>query len=177
MFSEAAGKSHPQHTESTSRADDVTEENSPAPPPADSAQPSLLSALLARRKSAVRVPAASEVSSPVRGSGRPLDRLPYLPHSPFFLFSYDVEEEKAQEKSRWHHLSHNATLCTAVTRVTGLKNITASWWMFLSTLVSRFTFVCFLFKWKQRIMGIETKYVLCDFVTFWDWKWSSSLWF
>ncbi|KAA0709898.1 FH1/FH2 domain-containing protein 3 [Triplophysa tibetana] len=97
--SEAAGQSHPQHTEQTSHADDVTEENRPAPPPNDSAQPSLLATLLARRKSAVSVPATNEVSPPSRGSGRPLDHLPYLPHSPFFLFSYDVEEEKPPEKS------------------------------------------------------------------------------
>ncbi|KAI7798416.1 putative FH1/FH2 domain-containing protein 3 [Triplophysa rosa] len=71
----------------------------PALPPNDSAQPSLLATLLARRKSAVSVPATNEVSPPSRGSGRPLDHLPYLPHSPFFLFSYDVEEEKPPEKS------------------------------------------------------------------------------
>ncbi|XP_056597832.1 FH1/FH2 domain-containing protein 3 isoform X2 [Triplophysa dalaica] len=100
VISEAAGQSHPQHTEHTSRADDVTEENSPAPPPNDSAQPSLLATLLARRKSAFSVPATNEVSPPSRGSGRPLDHLPYLPHSPFFLFSYDVEEERPPEKSR-----------------------------------------------------------------------------
>ncbi|KAL7868893.1 hypothetical protein SRHO_G00102770 [Serrasalmus rhombeus] len=52
-------------------------------------QPSLLASLLARRKSCVSVPSCSEVSP-----SRPLQRLPYLPHSPFHLFSYDMQEEE-----------------------------------------------------------------------------------
>nr|XP_055076901.1 FH1/FH2 domain-containing protein 3 isoform X1 [Misgurnus anguillicaudatus] len=74
------------------------EDNCLTPPPDDPAQPSLLASLLAHRKLSVSVPPTNEVSPPLRGSARPLDRLPYLPHSPFFLFSYD--EEKPQEKSR-----------------------------------------------------------------------------
>ncbi|XP_023286816.1 FH1/FH2 domain-containing protein 3 isoform X1 [Seriola lalandi dorsalis] len=58
------------------------------------AQPSLLASLLARKRSTVTVPATKEVSPPLRGSSRPSpDRLPYLPHSPFHLFSYDLDEE------------------------------------------------------------------------------------
>ncbi|XP_041823070.1 FH1/FH2 domain-containing protein 3 isoform X2 [Melanotaenia boesemani] len=67
------------------------------------AQPSLLATLLARKRSIVTVPATKEVSPPLRGTSRPSpDRLPYLPHSPFHLFSYDLEEEpsaSAQPKS------------------------------------------------------------------------------
>lgn len=62
----------------------------PSPP----GQPSLLATLLARKKSIVTVPATKEVSPPLRGSSRSSpDRLPYLPHSPFHLFSYDLDEE------------------------------------------------------------------------------------
>uniref|UniRef100_A0A8P4KBM3 Formin homology 2 domain containing 3a n=1 Tax=Dicentrarchus labrax TaxID=13489 RepID=A0A8P4KBM3_DICLA len=65
--------------------------SSPLSPPA---QPSLLASLLARKRSIVTVPATKEVSPPLRGSSRPSpDRLPYLPHSPFHLFSYDLDEE------------------------------------------------------------------------------------
>ncbi|CAM4640773.1 unnamed protein product [Leuciscus chuanchicus] len=71
------------------------EEERKATPPPDSAQPSLLANLLARRKSTVSVPPSNEISPPLRGSAH----LPYLPHSPFFLFSYDVEE-KPEENSR-----------------------------------------------------------------------------
>ncbi|XP_075867430.1 FH1/FH2 domain-containing protein 3 isoform X2 [Nelusetta ayraudi] len=61
----------------------------PSPP-----QPSLLASLLARKRSIATVPAAKEVSPPPRGSSRPSpDRLPYLPHAPFHLFSYDLDEE------------------------------------------------------------------------------------
>uniref|UniRef100_A0A3Q3RTI6 Formin homology 2 domain containing 3a n=1 Tax=Mastacembelus armatus TaxID=205130 RepID=A0A3Q3RTI6_9TELE len=61
-----------------------------SPPP----QPSLLATLMARKRSIVTVPAAKEVSPPSRGSSCPSpDRLPYLPHSPFHLFSYDLDEE------------------------------------------------------------------------------------
>ncbi|XP_050992919.1 FH1/FH2 domain-containing protein 3 isoform X2 [Labeo rohita] len=70
-----------------------------ATPPADSAQPSLLASLLAQRRSSVSVPPSNEISPHLRGS----TRLPYLPHSPFFLFSYDLEEQEekpAQKGSR-----------------------------------------------------------------------------
>ncbi|XP_051526698.1 FH1/FH2 domain-containing protein 3-like isoform X2 [Myxocyprinus asiaticus] len=71
-----------------------------APLTPDSTQPSLLATLLAQRKSSISVPPTNEVSPPLRGSAQPCDCLPYLPHSPFFLFSYDVEEEeKPVEKS------------------------------------------------------------------------------
>lgn len=64
---------------------------SPLSPPA---QPSLLASLLARKRTVVTVPASTEASPPMRGSSRPSpDRLPYLPHSPFHLFSYDLDEE------------------------------------------------------------------------------------
>lgn len=60
-------------------------------------QPSVLATLLARKRSTVTVPATKEVSPPLRGSSRPSpDRLPYLPHSPFHLFSYDLDEDTAQ---------------------------------------------------------------------------------
>lgn len=64
--------------------------SSPLSPPG---QPSLLASLLARKRSIVTVPAAKEVSPPLRGSSRPSpERMPYLPHSPFHLFSYDLNE-------------------------------------------------------------------------------------
>ncbi|KAM6903636.1 FH1/FH2 domain-containing protein 3 isoform 1-T1 [Lycodopsis pacificus] len=65
--------------------------SSPLSPPA---QPSFLASLLARKRSIVTVPATKEVSPPSRGSSRPTpERLPYMPHSPFHLFSYDLDEE------------------------------------------------------------------------------------
>lgn len=65
--------------------------SSPLSPPA---QPSVLASLLARKRSIVTVPATKEVSPPLRGSSRPSsEKLPYLPHSPFHLFSYDLNEE------------------------------------------------------------------------------------
>ncbi|XP_027143158.1 FH1/FH2 domain-containing protein 3 isoform X1 [Larimichthys crocea] len=65
--------------------------SSPLSPPAET---SLLASLLARKRSIVSVPATKEVVPPLRGSSRPSpDRLPYLPHSPFHLFSYDLHEE------------------------------------------------------------------------------------
>ncbi|XP_041664668.1 FH1/FH2 domain-containing protein 3 isoform X2 [Cheilinus undulatus] len=68
-----------------------TPTSSPLSPPA---QPSLLASLLARKRSIVTVPATKEVSPPSRGCSRPSpDRLPYLPHTPFHLFSYDLDEE------------------------------------------------------------------------------------
>ncbi|XP_034455646.1 FH1/FH2 domain-containing protein 3 isoform X3 [Hippoglossus hippoglossus] len=67
--------------------------SAPLSPPS---QPSILSSLLARKRSVVTVPATKEVSPPLRGSSRPSpDRLPYLPHSPFHLFSYDLDEEQS----------------------------------------------------------------------------------
>ncbi|XP_042362501.1 LOW QUALITY PROTEIN: FH1/FH2 domain-containing protein 3-like [Plectropomus leopardus] len=71
----------------------------PSPPGSEArssppAQPSLLASLLARKRSIVTVPAAKEVSPSSRGSSRPSpEHLPYLPHSPFHLFSYDLDEE------------------------------------------------------------------------------------
>ncbi|XP_052439430.1 FH1/FH2 domain-containing protein 3-like isoform X2 [Carassius gibelio] len=67
-----------------------------APPPPCSAQPSLLANLLAHRRSSVSVPPSNEISPLQRGSAH----LPYLPHSPFFLFSYDLEEQEDQKSSR-----------------------------------------------------------------------------
>uniref|UniRef100_A0A673BJV7 Formin homology 2 domain containing 3a n=1 Tax=Sphaeramia orbicularis TaxID=375764 RepID=A0A673BJV7_9TELE len=65
--------------------------SSPLSPPA---QPSLLATLLARKRSVVTVPASKDISPPLRGSNRPSpDHLPYMPHSPFHLFSYDLDEE------------------------------------------------------------------------------------
>ncbi|XP_035489238.2 FH1/FH2 domain-containing protein 3 isoform X2 [Scophthalmus maximus] len=65
--------------------------SSPLSPPS---QPSLLATLLARKRSAVTVPATKEVSPPLRGSSHPSpNRLPYLPQSPFHLFSYDLDED------------------------------------------------------------------------------------
>ena len=80
-----------------------------------SPQPSVLASLLARRKSAVTVPASSVPSPCSRGSSSrgssvittpstspTAERLPYLPHSPFHLFSYDFDEDDvpAQEGER-----------------------------------------------------------------------------
>lgn len=70
---------------------------SPSSPPA---QPSLLASLLARKRSVVTVPASAEADPPTRGSSRPSpDRLPYLPHAPFHLFSYDLDEEPSPPAS------------------------------------------------------------------------------
>ncbi|KAK6324279.1 hypothetical protein J4Q44_G00066180 [Coregonus suidteri] len=56
------------------------------------ASPSQLAALLARRKSSVTVPATNEIIT--RGTNHlSPERMPYLPHSPFHLFSYDFDEE------------------------------------------------------------------------------------
>ncbi|XP_023816001.1 FH1/FH2 domain-containing protein 3 isoform X4 [Oryzias latipes] len=92
------------HRSITSRKEKEQKSRTPSPPaapPSPSKPPcsppahrSLLSTLLARKRSIVTVPATTEVSPPLRGSSRPSpDRLPYLPHSPFHLFSYDLEEE------------------------------------------------------------------------------------
>lgn len=93
VFSAADSKSE-RCDEHTPEEERKTPSPSATPPP-DSAQPSLLASLLAHRKSSVSVPASNEISPPLGGSAR----LPYLPHSPFFLFSYDVEEEKPAEKN------------------------------------------------------------------------------
>ncbi|XP_023673429.1 FH1/FH2 domain-containing protein 3-like isoform X3 [Paramormyrops kingsleyae] len=59
----------------------------------DSAQPSILASLLAQRKSSISVPPLSEAAPCLRGAVSPSpEHLPYLPHSPFHLFSYDFEE-------------------------------------------------------------------------------------
>ncbi|XP_058264422.1 FH1/FH2 domain-containing protein 3 isoform X2 [Hemibagrus wyckioides] len=55
--------------------------------------PSLLETLLAERRSSVTVPPCSEMTPPLHGSTHPQRLLPYIPHSPFHLFSYDLEEE------------------------------------------------------------------------------------
>ncbi|KAJ8290705.1 hypothetical protein GJAV_G00016540 [Gymnothorax javanicus] len=72
-----------------------------------SPQPSVLASLLAQRKSAITVPASSNPSPCSRGSSSrgssvlttpstspTVERLPYLPHSPFHLFSYDFDEDE-----------------------------------------------------------------------------------
>ncbi|XP_033950562.1 FH1/FH2 domain-containing protein 3 isoform X3 [Pseudochaenichthys georgianus] len=65
--------------------------SSPLSPPDP---PSLLASLLARKRPIITVPATKEVSPPSRGSSRPSpEHMPYLPHSPFHLFSYDLDEE------------------------------------------------------------------------------------
>ncbi|XP_062414376.1 FH1/FH2 domain-containing protein 3 isoform X2 [Pungitius pungitius] len=93
----------------TSRKENTAEEeqrNRTEPPPAPSfsppassppsppAPPSFLASLLARKRSTVTVPATKEVSPPSRGSSRPT-YMPYMPQSPFHLFSYDLAEEPA----------------------------------------------------------------------------------
>ncbi|KAG9330762.1 hypothetical protein JZ751_022173, partial [Albula glossodonta] len=73
-----------------------------------SPQPSVLASLLAQRKSSITVPASSVPTPSPRGSSSrgssvittpstspTVERLPYLPHSPFHLFSYDFDEDEA----------------------------------------------------------------------------------
>ncbi|XP_017340631.2 FH1/FH2 domain-containing protein 3 isoform X2 [Ictalurus punctatus] len=60
--------------------------------------PSLLASLLSQRKSSITVPPCSEMTPPLRGSTRPQKLLPYIPHSPFHLFSYDLEEDVEQKQ-------------------------------------------------------------------------------
>lgn len=86
--------STPEHSSKLTPEEEV--EPREAPPPPDSAQPSLLANLLAQRRSSISVPPSNEVNPPLRGSAH----LPYLPHSPFFLFSYDLEEQEDQKSSR-----------------------------------------------------------------------------
>lgn len=72
--------------------------------------PSLLASLLARRKSSITVPPCSEMTPPLRGHTRPEKLLPYIPHSPFHLFSYDMEEEvevKQRNSERYIALGEN----------------------------------------------------------------------
>ncbi|KAJ8354388.1 hypothetical protein SKAU_G00219550 [Synaphobranchus kaupii] len=104
-------------------ASEKAEESGPLDPPSkasmctlspDSAllpvspQPSVLASLLAQRKSSITVPASSGPSPCSRGSSSrdssvittpstspTVERLPYLPHSPFHLFSYDFDEDEA----------------------------------------------------------------------------------
>ncbi|XP_054873601.1 FH1/FH2 domain-containing protein 3 isoform X4 [Amphiprion ocellaris] len=88
---EQRNRTEPPPAPASSPSTPTSSSSSPLSPPA---QPSLLATLLARKRSTVTVPATTEVSPPMRGSSRPSpDRLPYLPHSPFHLFSYDLEEE------------------------------------------------------------------------------------
>lgn len=80
--------------ERRSLAEPSPSDSSSLPSPPSQNPPSLLATLLARKRSIVIVPATKEVSPPLRGTSRPSpERLPYLPHSPFHLFSYDLEEE------------------------------------------------------------------------------------
>ncbi|XP_077086263.1 FH1/FH2 domain-containing protein 3 isoform X2 [Siphateles boraxobius] len=81
------------------------EEERKATPTPDSAQPSLLANLLACRKSTVSVPPSNQISPPMRGSSH----LPYLPHSPFFLFSYDVEEKPEENRRSFSAVSPPST--------------------------------------------------------------------
>lgn len=63
-------------------------------PVSPQAPPSLLATLLARKRPVITVPATTEISPPPRGCSRSSpERLPYLPQSPFHLFSYDLDEE------------------------------------------------------------------------------------
>ncbi|XP_037549331.1 FH1/FH2 domain-containing protein 3 [Nematolebias whitei] len=80
--------------ERRSLAEPSSSDTSSFPSPPSNNSPSLLTTLLARKRSIVIVPATKEVSPPLRGTSRPSpERLPYLPHSPFHLFSYDLDEE------------------------------------------------------------------------------------
>ncbi|XP_054619992.1 FH1/FH2 domain-containing protein 3 isoform X3 [Dunckerocampus dactyliophorus] len=68
---------------------------SPPPPPIPSplSPPSLLATLLARKRVVSTVPATKEISPPSRGTAHPSPEcLPYRPHTPFHLFSYDLDE-------------------------------------------------------------------------------------
>ncbi|XP_077404201.1 FH1/FH2 domain-containing protein 3 isoform X3 [Vanacampus margaritifer] len=71
---------------------------SPPPMPSPLSAPSLLAALLARKRVTSTVPATKEVSPPLRGGLYPSpEHLPYKPHSPFHLFSYDMDEETSAQ--------------------------------------------------------------------------------
>uniref|UniRef100_A0A8C9TWL0 FH1/FH2 domain-containing protein 3-like n=1 Tax=Scleropages formosus TaxID=113540 RepID=A0A8C9TWL0_SCLFO len=66
----------------------------PLPAYPNSAQPSILASLLVQRKSSFSIPPSVETGPHLRGSVSPSpERLPYLVHSPFHLFSYDFDEE------------------------------------------------------------------------------------
>nr|XP_057902808.1 FH1/FH2 domain-containing protein 3 isoform X4 [Doryrhamphus excisus] len=67
----------------------------PPPPPIPSPlrPPSLLASLLARKRVISTVPATKEISPPSRGTSHPSPECPpYRPHTPFHLFSYDLDE-------------------------------------------------------------------------------------
>ncbi|XP_057683891.1 FH1/FH2 domain-containing protein 3 isoform X2 [Corythoichthys intestinalis] len=67
---------------------------SPPPMPSPLSPPSLLAALLAKKRVTSTVPATKEISPPLRGSSYPSpEHQPYKPHSPFHLFSYDMDED------------------------------------------------------------------------------------
>ncbi|KAM9776725.1 FH1/FH2 domain-containing protein 3 isoform 1-T1 [Syngnathus typhle] len=85
---------------------------SPPPMPSPLSAPSLLAALLARKKVTSTVPASKEVSPPLRGGLYPSpEHLPYKPHSPFHLFSYDMEEETSpQSPTQAEVQTDNATI-------------------------------------------------------------------
>ncbi|XP_061520139.1 FH1/FH2 domain-containing protein 3-like isoform X1 [Phycodurus eques] len=68
----------------------------PMPPPLGA--PSLLAALLARKRVTNTVPATKEISPPLRGNSYLFpEHPPYKPHSPFHLFSYDLDEETSPQ--------------------------------------------------------------------------------
>lgn len=109
------------------------------------AQPSLLASLLARKRSIVTVPATKDVSPPLRGSSRPSpDRLPYLPHSPFHLFSYDLNEEPSPPNSAKHEESPITMSPRSGRRQNSNRDLQKDFLVFLTLHFSVFTFhFCF----------------------------------
>ncbi|KAM9838723.1 FH1/FH2 domain-containing protein 3 [Aulostomus maculatus] len=95
---EQRNRTEPSHISTLPSASNTTSSPpipSPVSPPA---QPSLLTTLLSRKRSIITVPATKEISPPSRGCSRPSpEHLPYLPHSPFHLFSYDLDEEPSPQ--------------------------------------------------------------------------------
>ncbi|XP_061672461.1 FH1/FH2 domain-containing protein 3 [Syngnathoides biaculeatus] len=83
----------------------------PPPMPSPLSPPSLLAALLARKRVTSTVPATKEVGPPLRGTSYPSpEHPPYKPHSPFLLFSYDLDEETSpQSPSKTCVQSDNTT--------------------------------------------------------------------
>ncbi|KAI5606376.1 FH1/FH2 domain-containing protein 3 isoform X4, partial [Silurus asotus] len=76
--------------------------------------PSLLASLLAQRKSSVVVPPCSEMTPPLHDSTRPQNLLPYVPHSPFHLFSYDIQEDvDLKQKHAERHARSYSSLSAA----------------------------------------------------------------
>ncbi|KAK3525827.1 hypothetical protein QTP70_010316 [Hemibagrus guttatus] len=74
--------------------------------------PSLLETLLAERRSSVTVPPCSEMTPPLPGSTHPQRLLPYIPQSPFHLFSYDIEEEvELKQRNSERQVRSFSTLC------------------------------------------------------------------